>query len=105
SKSGRNRRIASTASTPDPHCATTSISGSRPESTRRLLRASGSSSTMTVRILAVLNRLLQRHTNRYFDSARFLILYVHFELLAVKALQARANVRQPDAARLLFPSL
>src|SRR5277367_2598845 len=90
------------ASTPEPHSPTISISGSSRKSRERLVRASGSSSTMRVRIFMNVLSLLERHGNGYFHTTLVLVLHVQRERISVQALQASSHIRDADAGMRLL---
>src|ERR1700743_1296769 len=101
SRSGLALRISSAASTPEPHSPTMAISGSCRSSTVRLLRASGSSSTITVRIFiggtcADMDLFLEPHGDGYVYHVRLLILQVQLESVSVQALKTSSHIRDPN---------
>ena len=85
------------ASAPEPHSPTSSTCGSRASSTRRLARASGSSSTMSARHRHAA-RLAPGQADRHAHAAAVDIGDVQRGVGAVQAAQPVAHVAQADRA-------
>src|ERR1700761_8638459 len=102
-RSGRVRRITVGASGPEPHSATISMAGSGVRRTRRLERARGSSSTITVRIFCAsadtwCSSVLDKwNGDGDLDAAWLPVVHVEYEGVSVEALQACAHVGETDA--------
>src|SRR5712671_69285 len=92
------------ASAPDPHSPTMSIASSSCNNTCRLLRANGSSSTMSARSLACTGSVLsKRNRNGRHDTFRFAILQIQRELVSVQDFQAISQIRNAGACVRFFP--
>src|SRR4051794_30023733 len=96
-RSGASVLMALTASRPSRHSSRISICGSRSSSTRRLRRASGSSSTMIVLIFAAITRNPQGHFDHDFNAAAVAITNIKLVIDVVKLLQTRSSVGQTDS--------
>ena len=97
-RSGESVLMALTASRPLRHSSRISICGSFSSSTRRLRRASGSSSTISVLIFSGhYDEGPQRHHDHYFNASAVAITNIKLVIVVVELLQTRGGVCQTDA--------